>query len=75
MRVKSRQHWDAIYTHQGPKPLEEAELEELKQLTPKAWWKKLEARCPCCGEAGLRVSTVFEAPPQKDVKAWKQLKE
>ena len=36
VRVKSRQHWDAIYTHQGPEPLEEAKLEELKQLTPKA---------------------------------------
>ena len=52
---------------QGPELLEEAELEELKQLTPEVRWKKLEARCPCCGKAGLRVSTVLEAPSQKDV--------
>ena len=49
---------------QGLELLEEAELEELKQLTPEVKWKKLEARCPCCG---LAVSTVLEAPSQKDV--------
>lgn len=51
-----------------------AELDELTQRTPEAWWRPLVPRCPKCGNQGHQVSPTFEAPPQDDSRAWAALR-
>lgn len=50
-----------------------AELDELTQWTPEAWWRPLVPRCPKCGDQGHQVSPTFEATPQGYSRVWAAL--
>ena len=75
LRRRGYQYRESL-TYPGPGLFSAEELETLQQEDHGFCTKRLHPlRCCRCGEPGRRVGGAFSAPRQRNIKAWKQLKE